>query len=307
MNKAGTQLLTEFLNNPARPDGTLRFHELQGFLFAIACSPETIAPSEWLPLIGNDESLNFADESEAQEILGLVMDLYNEVNTAVLERSNSLPAGCAFDKNISKNFEDDSSISQWSRGFAAGHDWLDEECGATLMVLSFFGSNQLANAYYNDMRPGKRKRGDESFENFAVTMRRMFPDALASYAHIGRSIFEAVLEHGKGGGEPASGVTNPAPAAAVRSTRSAAAANSTDTHVQKGHESNWRQEHPTSRLKQPDVSFEAAAGSCERAKHSITVFTLALYTPCGTAACWNGLTGVSTASPICRRFQTPTW
>jgi len=215
MNKAGTQLLTEFLENPARPDGTLRFHELQGFLFAIACSPETIAPSEWLPLIGNDESLNFADESEAQEILGLVMDLYNEVNTAVLERSNSLPAGCAFDKNISKNFEDDSSISQWSRGFAAGHDWLaevwdeylfdelNEECGATLMVLSFFGSNQLANAYYNDMRPGKRKRGDESFENFAVTMRRMFPDALASYAHIGRSIFEAVLEHSKGGSEPA--------------------------------------------------------------------------------------------------------
>jgi len=215
MNKAGTQLLTEFLNNPARPDGTLWFHELQGFLFAIACSPETIAPSEWLPMIGNDEDLTFADQNEAQEIFGLVMDLYNEVNTAVLERSNSLPAGCAFDKNISKNFEDDSSISQWSRGFAAGHDWLaevwdeylfdelDEECGATLMVLSFFGSNQLANAYYNDMRPGKRKRGDESFENFAVTMRRMFPDALASYAHIGRSIFEAVLEHGKGGGEPA--------------------------------------------------------------------------------------------------------
>jgi len=207
MNKAGTQLLTEFLNNPARPDGTLRFHELQGFLFAIACSPETIAPSEWLPMIGNDEDLTFADQNEAQGILGLVMALYNEINTAVLERSNSLPAGCAF--------EDDSSISQWSRGFAAGHDWLaevweehlfdelDEECGATLMVLSFFGSKQLANAYYTDMRPGKRKRGDESFEDFAITMRRMFPDALASYAHIGRSIFEAVLEHSKGGGEPA--------------------------------------------------------------------------------------------------------
>ena len=215
MNKAGTQLLVEFLKNPARPDGTLRFHELQGFLFAIACSPETIAPSEWLPMIGNDEDLTFADQNEAQGILGLVMALYNEINTAVLERSNSLPAGCAFDKNISKNFEDDSSISQWSRGFAAGHDWLaevweeylfnelDEECGAALMVLSFFGSKRLANAYYTDMRPGKRKRGDESFEGFAITMRRMFPDALASYAHIGRSIFEAVLEHSKGGGEPA--------------------------------------------------------------------------------------------------------
>jgi yecA family protein len=214
MNKADMQLLAKFLDHPERPDGTLRLHELQGFLFAIACSPETIAPSEWLPLIGNDEGLNFAGQNEAQEILGLVMALYNEVNAAVLERSNTLPAGCAFDEDISKNFEDDSSISQWSRGFASGHDWLaevwdeylfgelDEECGATLMVLSFFGSNQLAEAYFSDMRPGKRKRGDKSFEEFATTMREMFPRALASYAHIGRSIFEAILEQGKSGGEP---------------------------------------------------------------------------------------------------------
>ena len=215
MNKKDMRLLEEFLEHPVRPDGTLRFHELQGFLFAIASSPETIAPSDWLPMIGDDEGLNFTDEGEAQEILGLVMALYNEVNTAVLERSNTLPAGCAFDDDISKNFEDDSSISQWSRGFASGHDWLvevweeylidelDEECGATLMVLSFFGSKKLAIAYYEEMAPGRRKRGDESFDNFAKTMRKMFPDALASYAHIGRSIFEAVLGHSQGTSEPA--------------------------------------------------------------------------------------------------------
>jgi len=214
MNKADTRLLTEFLDSPERPDGTLRYHELQGFLFAIASSPETIAPSEWLPMIGDDEGLNFADQNEAQEILGLVMALYNESNKAVLERSNALPAGCAFDEDITKNFDDGSSISQWSRGFASAHDWLaevweeylfdelDEECGATLMVLSFFGSKQLAKAYYTDMRPRKRKRGDESFEGFALTMRRMFPDALASYAHIGRSIFEAVLQHDEHRREP---------------------------------------------------------------------------------------------------------
>jgi uncharacterized protein len=126
MDKAGMRLLEEFLEHPARPDGTLRLHELQGFLFAIASSPETIAPSEWLPMIGNDEGLNFTDQNEAQEILGLVMTLYNEVNATVLERSNALPAGCAFDEDISKNFEDDSSISQWARGFSSGHDWLAE-------------------------------------------------------------------------------------------------------------------------------------------------------------------------------------
>jgi uncharacterized protein len=215
MNKAATRLLTEFLDSPARPDGTLRFHELQGFLFAIASSPEMIAPSEWLPMIGDDEGLNFAGQNEAQEIFGLVMALYDKVNTAVLERSNTLPAGCAFDEDILKNFEDDSSISQWSRGFASGHDWLaevweeylfgelDEECGATLMVLSFFGSKKLANAYYEDMVSGNRSSGDGSFENFAKTVRKMFPDALASYAHIGRSISEAVLQHDEDRREPA--------------------------------------------------------------------------------------------------------
>ena len=209
------QPLVEFLDSPERPDGTLRFHELQGFLFAIASSPETIAPSEWLPMIGDDEDLCFADENEAQEILGLVMALYNEVNKAVLERSNALPAGCEFHDDVVVNFEDDSSISQWSRGFAMGHDWLaevwedylfgelDEECGATLMVLSFFGSRKLAEAYYADMAPGRRKKGDASIEDFAGTMREMFPDALASYANLGRTIFEVVSNRSTGGGEPA--------------------------------------------------------------------------------------------------------
>ena len=106
------QLLANFLDEPERPDSTLRLHELQGFLFAIASSPETIAPSEWLPMIGDDEGLNFADQNEAQEILGLVMALYNEVNTAVLERSNALPAGCAFCASLLRTY--------WTVDFRSG-------------------------------------------------------------------------------------------------------------------------------------------------------------------------------------------
>jgi yecA family protein len=105
MNEVDMRLLAEFLDDPDRPDGTLRFPELQGFLFATACSPETIAPSEWLPIIANEENLNFADQVEAQEILGPVMTLHNEINAAVLERSNTLPAGWVFAEEISKNFD----------------------------------------------------------------------------------------------------------------------------------------------------------------------------------------------------------
>lgn len=38
-----------------RPAGTLTYHELQGFLFAVASAPELIRPTEWLPLIFNEQ------------------------------------------------------------------------------------------------------------------------------------------------------------------------------------------------------------------------------------------------------------
>lgn len=198
--------LKRFLDDASRPAETFTFHELQGFLFAIASSPDTVPPLEWLPMIGNDESLNFADEAEAEKILGLVMNLYNEINLAVLERRNALPRDCAFHDDLWTNFDDDASIAQWSRGFFGGHDWLSEvweeylfgkladECSATLMVLSFFSSKQLAQAYFEESAPSETGDRETTFEEFAGAVRNLFPDSLASYANLGRSIFEAVAE-----------------------------------------------------------------------------------------------------------------
>lgn len=207
--------LDRFLGHASRPAETFTFHELQGFLFAIASSPETIPPAEWLPMLGNDESLNFADEAEGEKMLGLVMHLYNETNQNVLERRNAMPRDCAFHDDLWPNFDDDASISQWSRGFAAGHDWLsevweehlfgelDDECSATLMVLSFFSSKQLAQAYFEEFAPRKKGDTETTFEEFADAVRDLFPDSLASYANLGRSIFEAVAERNARRQEPA--------------------------------------------------------------------------------------------------------
>ena len=43
--------LRSFLANARRPTGTLSYHEVQGFLFAIASAPEMARPSEWMPMI----------------------------------------------------------------------------------------------------------------------------------------------------------------------------------------------------------------------------------------------------------------
>jgi len=215
LSLADVSALKSFLSNPHRPDGTMRYQELQGFLFTIASSPETIQPSEWLPIISNDEDIGFENEIEAQRALSLIMALYNQVNSSVLERSDAIPSDCEFQPDIDANFDEESSVSQWSRGFVLGHDWLsevwdeclpeslDEDCGATVMALSFFSSRQLAEAFYAEIDPTKRTAPGKSFEQFAETIRELFPSALSAYAHLGRSIFEVHMRDADDRAEPA--------------------------------------------------------------------------------------------------------
>ena len=148
--------LTGFLNHSDRPRGTLSFHELQGFLFAIACAPELIGPSEWLPLISNEEDMRYTNLHEAQRILGLIMVLYNQINAAVIERSDAMPSGLAFLADTIAN--------------------LDE---------------QVAEAFYRESRGRGSEVDPDVFGRLAETMRRLFPSALASYADVGRSIAAA--------------------------------------------------------------------------------------------------------------------
>lgn len=203
--QADIEDLTHFLANPKRPEGTLCFQELQGFLFAVACSPEIIAPADWLLAIGDDEDLRFKDESETQKIMGLIITLYNGINYSVLERSKSMPLGCQFQPDIDDNFDPKLAISLWSQGFMAGHDWLaevwdeylpegiDEEFGSTAMVLSFFSSRRLAELYHVEATTTPRRRKPRvPFIEYAETVRRLFPDALSAYADIGRTISEVL-------------------------------------------------------------------------------------------------------------------
>ena len=203
LSKGEIEELKTFLVSPQRPDGTLCFHELQGFLFAVASCPEMVQPSDWLPIISDDEDIGFNDQSEAERILSVIMTLYNQVNTAVLDRSYKMPPGCKFQKELEANFEEEAAISQWSRGFTLGHDWLadvwdeyvpeslDDECGSSAMVLSFFASRKLAELYYLETTTTPRHRKpNKSLTEFAEVVQGLFPAALSSYAHLGRTISE---------------------------------------------------------------------------------------------------------------------
>ena len=201
--------LQAFLADPARPADTLRYHELQGFLFAVASAPELILPSEWQPIIFADQEVVYASLDEAQEILGQITALYNAINAAVIDGPTLLPADCPLQDDVLANFDDAAPMAQWSRGFLRGHQWLEElweeylpeelaeELAATLMTLSFFSSRALAEAFVAE-NTGEQ----QSLETAAATIHGILPRAVGQYAHIGRSIATVRREHDTEASEP---------------------------------------------------------------------------------------------------------
>ena len=194
--------LQAFLADPARPPDTLGYHELQGFLFAVASAPERIPPSDWLPIVFSDQEVDYASRDEAQEILGQIMVLYNTVNAAVRNASTLLPADCQLRDDVLANFEDAAPMAQWSRGFLRGHQWLEElwkeylpeelaeELDATLLTLAFFSSREMAEAFLAE-NPAE----EQSLETAAATIHGVLPRAVAQYAFLGRSITAVLMEH----------------------------------------------------------------------------------------------------------------
>lgn len=53
--------------------------DLDGFLTGLAIGPELVMPSEWLPVVWGGEEPVFADEGEAQAVMGGIFSRYNQI------------------------------------------------------------------------------------------------------------------------------------------------------------------------------------------------------------------------------------
>lgn len=198
--------LAEFLAAPERAEGTLTYHETQGFLFAVACSPELVMPSEWMPIVLTDESAVYAELDEANAVMADLMALYNAVNEQVAEHRCALPSDVEVREPALANLEDETPLSQWSRGFLEGHQWLEEswefipeaheeEFGATFMVLSFFASKDETTEFFASGEDG-------DVEQMAPKVVNLLPQAMNGYALLGRAIGKALDEFGEPVQEP---------------------------------------------------------------------------------------------------------
>ena len=187
--------LAEFLAADGRPEATMNYAELHGFLFSIACSPELLAPAEWLPHIFNGEEAGYANEAEAASITTSLMTIYNEISSQVCEQQVELPEFCTPEDIAMENFADDAPLCHWSRGLLLGHNWLsdlweayipdelDEELGSCFIVLTFFAGQALAEEYCKEA-----VEGGTTVETMAESVVDSLDEAAMSYANLGHSI-----------------------------------------------------------------------------------------------------------------------
>src|SRR5512143_517983 len=108
-----------------RHDGALTLLETKGFLLMVACCPELILPSEWLPIVVGEDTV-YASQAEAQDLLGNLFALSNQINRQVTEGKPKLPPECRILPDPLKNFESPAPIHQWSHGFMEAYSWLKE-------------------------------------------------------------------------------------------------------------------------------------------------------------------------------------
>jgi uncharacterized protein len=195
--------LSQFLGASERPKGTLTYNELRGFLYSIACAPEPVRPVEWLPLVFNDQDADYTDMDEARTVIRALMEQLELANHEVSAGKVILPDDIEIRTPALENVGEAAALGQWSRGFFLGHNWLIElwnqrtpkplgrELRGSLMVLSFFSSEALAEAFYKQTEGAR----EASMDEFASGLLGMFENAMNRYARLGRAIQAALARH----------------------------------------------------------------------------------------------------------------
>jgi len=121
-NKEQQKFLETFLESTACPPNSMNFYQLDGYLRALCCGPGLAQPSEWLPLVFNDEQPSYRTAEEAADFMTSVMDLYNFHVDQVLNNRCDLPMPALYSAELSERVNQE----QWARGFLQGYIFWEE-------------------------------------------------------------------------------------------------------------------------------------------------------------------------------------
>lgn len=145
-------------------DAVLDYQRLQGFLFAIACSPEPVKPSEWFELIWLDDEPQFDTEAEAKRFLALLVEDMAALEQG-LEQGQLLPFFCP------TGIDQRRQLGQWCEGFLLAHQYLEELWELALMDIDSEAIDDAVTAALNlasaftDVLASEQLQFDEGFDH----------------------------------------------------------------------------------------------------------------------------------------------
>ena len=117
--KRREQALLTYLDRLVRRDAALSYYQIQGLLFAMACSPESVRSAEWFELIWLSDDPQFEDAGDANAFFQLLVDLSRYINDEA--RGARYRPGLDAQGRVSE-----AALAEWCDGFLLGHQYLEE-------------------------------------------------------------------------------------------------------------------------------------------------------------------------------------
>jgi uncharacterized protein len=158
--------------------------ELDGLFCALAISPETTPPTEWLPIVVGVPEDQWGDKEASDRMVALLMRHWNMVSLGFREDWSNVSADEGADLMYFPLLDDPEESGHplaegWARGFRDGMDWLadsywdeieqDEECTTVLDLIAALDTGEK--------QPGKLltdEERDELISPLAASLQYIF-------------------------------------------------------------------------------------------------------------------------------------
>ncbi len=103
--------LEAYLSSDESPDDCMDLSELDGFLAGLIVGPEAVPPSEWMPMIWDQQEPAFENADQASAVLGAILGRYNEIADSLdAEPTDYAPV-------FWQDFSGATIVEDWAIGF----------------------------------------------------------------------------------------------------------------------------------------------------------------------------------------------
>lgn len=176
LEKHREQALIHILDRLCDCDAVLGYHQIQGLLYAMACSPEPIKPTEWFELIWLSDDAPFDDKAEARSFYRLLVDLAQDIDESA-DKGRYRP-GLDLHGELSP-----AVLADWCDGFLIGHHYLENLWSIALDDLDDDSLYEQIGAalQWAEVLSASEPERDEDADEQLLTMQVQFEQWLFAY------------------------------------------------------------------------------------------------------------------------------